>query len=72
MITSSPVDCGDPGTPANGNTGGTLIDGTLNTTLGAFVNHTCDDGFTLQGADERECLPSGEWSDPLPTCIGKI
>ena len=44
----------------------------LDTSLGAVVNHTCDDGFVLQGAMERECLPSGEWSAPLPTCVGKM
>ena len=45
---------------------------TLDTTLGAVVNHTCDDGFVLQGAVERECLSNGDWSEPLPTCVGKI
>jgi len=44
----------------------------LDTSLGAFVNHSCDNGFELQGAVERECLPSGDWSEPLPTCIRKF
>ena len=44
----------------------------LNTTLGAVVNHTCDEGFVLQGVIERECLLTGEWSEPLPTCVGKF
>ena len=69
-------DCGDPGTPTNGNTMGTLVGPPdaliLNTSLGAVVNHSCIDGYRLQGAVERECLPGGTWSAPLPDCIGKI
>jgi len=57
--------CGDPGRPENGNTFG---DGF---SVGAVVNHTCNIGFALIGASERECLPSGNWSEPLPTCDGK-
>ena len=70
--------CDDPGRPVNGNTMGTLVRAppsdvlALDTTLGAIVNHTCDEGFVLQGAMERECLSTREWSDPLPTCIRKI
>jgi len=44
----------------------------LDTSLGAVVNHSCIDGFVLQGAVERVCLPNGTWSEPLPDCIGKI
>ena len=70
------VDCGEPGTPTNGNTMGTLINITstdvvtlaLSTTFGSLVNHTCDEGFRLIGATLRECLANGNWSAPLPTC----
>ena len=58
------VDCGDPGTPANGNTTGT------STTFGSVVTHACDEGFLLVGADERECLANGTW-EPLPVCMCK-
>ena len=51
---------------------GTMVGATLNTTLGAVVNHSCIEGYTLQGAVERVCLPSGNWSEPLPICNGKI
>jgi len=57
---------------------GTLIrastsdDLVLDTSLGAIINHTCNKGFVLQGAMERECLPAGTWSQPLPLCIGKM
>ena len=58
-------DCSDPGRPENGNTIGD------DTSVDAVVNHTCNIGFVLNGASERECLPSGNWSEPLPTCDGK-
>ena len=40
------------------------------------MTHTCDPGFMLSGADERECILSddpsiGVWSEPLPTCDSK-
>jgi len=41
------------------------------TTVGSVANHTCDEGYVLVGADERECLPTGMWSAPLPTCNSK-
>ena len=68
------VDCGDPGTPFNGNTMGTLVTigptdiRGLSTTFGSVVNHTCNEGYRLVGAFERECLSNGSWSAPLPTC----
>ena len=42
------------------------------TTVGEIANHTCNDGFVLRGAIQRECLPNGEWSEPLPMCVGKM
>ena len=60
------VDCGDAGTPANGGTMQTT------TTFGSIVNHTCNEGFNLTGADQRECLANGSWSAPLPTCVSKL
>ena len=59
------IDCGDPGTPNNGNTI------RISTTFGSVVNHTCNVGFVLNGANQRECLESGNWSEPLPSCEGK-
>ena len=60
------VDCGDPGTPTNGYT---VVH---STTLGSVATHTCDDGYVLDGADERECLESGKRTTrKLPPCDGK-
>ena len=42
--------CGDPGTPDNGATSVT------DTTIGSLANHTCDDGYLLEGAIQRVCL----------------
>ena len=58
--------CDDPGVPQNGNTFGT------STTVGSIVNHTCNVGYNLEGADQRECLPNGNWSEPLPICNSKL
>ena len=30
----------------------------------------CNVGFTLIGADQRQCRESGEWSGQQPVCIG--
>ena len=60
------VNCGDPGTPANGNTFITT------TTFDSVVNHTCNEGFILNGASQRTCLENSSWSDSLPTCNRKF
>jgi len=58
--------CPNPGQPVNGNTIGSSF------SVGDAVVHTCDDGFVLVGAVRRECEPDGDWSEPLPSCIGKF
>ncbi|CAG0888041.1 unnamed protein product [Darwinula stevensoni] len=40
---------------------------TRNTQMKTRVLFSCLNG-TLIGAEEMECLPSGNWSDPIPTC----
>ena len=65
LVNYTVSDCGDPGTPSNGNTKGTV------TTSGSLVNHTCNEGYELNGAKTRECLANGSWSAPLPTCDSK-
>ena len=57
-----PVECGDPGTPVDGNSDFN------STTFQSLVRHTCSDGFRLNGDSIRECLDSGLWSAPLPLC----
>ena len=59
------VNCGYPGKPSNGDTMVTV------TTFGSIVNHTCNEGYELIGANERECLANGSWSAPLPSCQSK-
>uniref|UniRef100_A0A1X7VKS2 Sushi domain-containing protein n=1 Tax=Amphimedon queenslandica TaxID=400682 RepID=A0A1X7VKS2_AMPQE len=57
-----PIDCGDPGTPENG-------DRELDkTTLGSIVRYSCRKGYYLAGNSERECLANRQWSGKLPTC----
>lgn len=59
-----PVDCGDPGEPLFGR--GELT----NTTYRSTVNYTCvNDSYQLVGADTRECLVNGSWSESLPSCV---
>ena len=48
--------------------GNTIVE---STTFGSVVTHTCNTGFALNGTNQRECLASGSWSDPLPSCICK-
>ena len=58
-------ECGNPGVPTNGRTFGS------STNVGAIVTHTCNEGFVLDGANRRECLSNGSWSEPLPSCNRK-
>ena len=59
------IDCGDPGAPTDGNTM------TESTTFGSIITHSCNAGFALNGANQRECLKIGTWSQTLPTCVCK-
>ena len=74
----SVVECGDPGTPLNGNTTGTFINTgsedagrVLSTTFGSIVNHMCDEGYRLVGESQRECLSNESWLALLPMFIHK-
>ena len=59
-------DCGDPGTPINGNTIGDTF------TFGSIINHTCNVGFEINGPLQRQCLHNASWSGLLPTCDSKL
>ncbi|XP_070546017.1 C4b-binding protein beta chain-like [Ptychodera flava] len=62
LPTCTPNDCTDPGAaPTNGQKTGTTY------TLGATVNYTCDDGYTLSGPGELTCT-DGSWDNSVPTC----
>ena len=56
------VDCGDPPAPENGDVSADQ------TTLGNTATQSCNEGYILQGVEERTCLPSGEWSDEVAQC----
>eukprot|EP00117_Sycon_ciliatum_P048173 scpid2370/ scgid5761/ Sushi, von Willebrand factor type A, EGF and pentraxin domain-containing protein 1; CCP module-containing protein 22; Polydom; Selectin-like osteoblast-derived protein; Serologically defined breast cancer antigen NY-BR-38 len=56
------VDCGDPGTPRNGDRTG---DSTIYNSEFSF---TCDTGYSLFGSVTRRCQASGAWSGSQPTC----
>ena len=56
------IDCGDPGTPTNGQR--TLS----STTYNSVVTYTCDVGYTLQGSNSRTCQTNGQWSGSVPRC----
>ena len=56
------IDCGDPGTPTNGQRS------LSSTTYNSAVTYTCDVGYTLQGSNSRTCQSDGQWSGSVPQC----
>ena len=44
----------------------------IGTTVGSNVKFTCDIGYELVGAEETECLTTGEWSVDVPVCESKL
>ena len=56
------VDCGDPGSPTNGQRS------VSSTTYNSVVTYTCDVGYTLQGSNSRTCQSSGLWNGSVPQC----
>ena len=63
---NSAINCGDPGTPTNGQRS------LSSTTYNSVVTYTCDVGYTLQGSNSRTCQSSGQWSGSVPQCIGML
>ena len=62
----SAVDCGDPGTPTNGQR--TLS----NTTYNSVVTYTCTTHYVLHGSKSRTCQSNGKWSGIVPQCKGML
>ena len=62
FLSTAAVDCGDPGTPTNGQR--TLS----STTYNSVVTYTCDVGYSLQGSNSRTCQSNGQWSGGAPQC----
>ena len=59
------INCGDPGTPTNGQRS------LSSTTYNSVVTYTCDVGYSLQGLSSRKCLYTGQWTGNVTLCIGK-
>ena len=59
------VDCGAPPAPENGDASAD------DTTLGNIATQSCDDGYILQGVEERTCQTNGQWSDEVAVCERK-
>jgi len=38
------------------------------TYYGTIAHYNCDPNYKIQGPAQRECLDSGQWRTPLPTC----
>ena len=66
ILLHAAIDCGDPGTPTNGQR--TLS----STTYNSVVTYTCDVGYTLQGSNSRTCQSNGQWSESVPQCDCKL
>ena len=60
------IDCGDPGTPTNGQRS------LSSTTYNSVVTYTCDASYALQGSSSRTCQSDGQWSGSLPECMCKL
>ncbi|KAL9961628.1 hypothetical protein ACROYT_G030610 [Oculina patagonica] len=56
------VNCGDPGSPTNGQKLGTRH------WTGQSMSFICQPGYRLIGPTIRKCLPSGNWSGIQPSC----
>ena len=57
------VNCSDPGTPTNGERNGDIL------TYGAEVVYSCNDEYSIVGAQAIRCQSNGYWSDALPSCV---
>ena len=60
------IDCGTLAVPMNGSFKGTR------TYFPNVLQFSCDKGFILGGATERQCLADGSWSGNDTSCKGLI
>ena len=66
VLLSPAIDCGDPGTPTNGQ------HNFSNTTYNSVVTYTCDVGYGIQGSQNRTCQSNGHWDGSVPQCLCKL
>ena len=64
-LASLDIDCGDPGTPRNGQR-----HSPFSTLYTSRVTYSCFTGYTLQGSKSITCQSDGQWSGSVPQCIG--
>ena len=60
------VDCGVPGTPTNG------IVKFNSTVKGSIATYECNKGCVLNGAVQRVCENTGQWSCNVPRCKSEL
>ena len=60
------IDCGDPGTPANGERAGSEF------TYAKTVTYDCDPGYQISGSRSRFCQLDGSWTGSVATCVGEF
>ncbi|PFX33868.1 CUB and sushi domain-containing protein 1 [Stylophora pistillata] len=58
------VNCGDPGTPANGK----RVHITNGFHYGSSVKFACDANYSLEGSEKITCEETKEWSSFIPRC----
>lgn len=64
------VECGDLPIMASSNRTVPRV-AVLSREVGGRASFSCKLGYGIRGPAESICLPSGEWSTPFPTCVGK-
>ena len=64
FIPAPVVDCGDPGTPENGQ------HNFSSTTYNSVVTYRCGIGYIIS-AFTRTCQSDGQWSGSLPQCTSE-
>ena len=60
------VQCGDPGTPANG-----AQKVTKGFVYGGSVEFICDKDYSLSGTRTIYCLENKRWTASVPQCLGE-
>ena len=66
ILIQSPVkenECGDPGTPDNGHR---CCQNAFKT--GVKIDFYCEEGYQMEGDEERTCQEDGMWSGVQPVC----